>query len=103
MAQPTAVELFGAGTTISGGNLTVPLSGLTDTGLSGTAPIEVYAAIVKKSSDWLVANTDETVMAASTASVFAPSTRNALSKTQFTFALSFYGAYTSPTLDPDDL
>ena len=103
MPQPTAVELFGTGATISGGNLTVPLSGLTTQGLSGTAPIEVLGAILSRSADWFIANTDEAVMATATRDIFSPATRNSIQKTQYNMNFALYGSYTAPTFDPDDL
>jgi hypothetical protein len=103
MPQPTAVQLFGTGATISGGNLTVPLSGLSDTGLSDTDPIGVFAAIVKKAAGWLNTNTDEVVKATVIVTVFAPSTRGDGTYTQFTYALNFFDTYVSPDFNPTNL
>jgi hypothetical protein len=103
VAQPTLIQLFGTGTTISSGNLVVPLSALASVGLSDQDPLGIFGAIIKIGGDWIAANTDESVMASCEKSTFAPITRNNLEKTQYNYNLAFYGSYQAPTFDPDDL
>lgn len=107
MPQPTFAELFGTGSTFNAvdSRIEIPLSALIASGLSATAPtaLEALAAIVKTAHPWLNTNTDEAVMAASTKNTFAPSTRNNELKTQHGYTLDFYGSYTEPTLDPDEV
>jgi hypothetical protein len=107
MAQPTYAELFGTGATFNSGasRIEIPLTGLSASGLNATEPtaLEALASVTKISSAWLSANTDETVMAGCDTTQFAPVQRNGLNKTQFQYALSFYGNYTTPTFDPDEV
>jgi len=113
MTQATYQQLFGTGSALknSGDTLTesgifIPLSGLlSGAALNATSPtaVQAFSAVVEIASDWLSTNTDESVMATSSQSTFAPTTRNGLTKTQFSHNLSFYGSYTAPTFDPDQI
>lgn len=107
MAQPTYENLFGSGAAYNSGTskLEIPLTALATSGLDATDPtaLETLAAIVKNAHSWLSSNTDEEVMATSEINIFAPSTRNDQTKTQYGYTLDFFGNYTAPTFDPDEV
>jgi hypothetical protein len=108
MAQPTAENLFGTGANYNAttDKFEITKAALEAAGITNAAtaaPIEIYAAIVKNAHSWLVSNTDEAVLAASSLSVSAPFFRNGVDKTSFTYQAQFFGAYNAPAFDPDDL
>lgn len=108
MGQPTLSNLFGTNASYnnSTGILTLNLNDLeTDTGItpSTAEPAEIFGAIIYYASNWLLANTDETVNITVSRSVFAPITRNNQEKTQYSINYQLYGSYTEPVFDADDL
>jgi len=105
MAAPTIEELFGLGAfvDVNSGALTIPELALDGQGLPSifnATPVQVLAAIVKRSSDSLIANTDDTINAESTTSVLAPATRNGIDRILFSFILEFYLPYSVPNFLP---
>ncbi|MEH1862048.1 MAG: hypothetical protein V7L21_29510 [Nostoc sp.] len=105
MPQPAIIDLFGTGSAYASGNLSIPLSALNAAGLSNNSPtaLEIFAAIIKTGHTWLNSNTDTTVMATSDLTSVAPITRNSTAKTQFQYAVKFYGPYNAPEFDPDNI
>lgn len=103
MAQPSLSDLFGSGTTITSENLQIPLASLASVGLSNQVPLSILAAIVVRSTDWLLANEDLAVRATSERVVFSPVVRNNVERTQYANTLVFFGNYQAPVFDPDDL
>ncbi|BAY10298.1 hypothetical protein [Calothrix sp. NIES-2098] len=107
MTQPTYANLFGTGATFntSTNKLEIPIAALAESGLDATEPtaLEAFAAITKNGHGWLSTNTDAAVMADGTLNIFAPTTRNGDPKTQFGYTLNFYGSYSTPTFDPDQV
>lgn len=108
MAQPTFTDLFGASATYNVGTDKFEISkaaleaaGITNA--STATALEILGAIAKNAHAWLVANTDEAVMATSTLEISSPFFRNDIEKTSFIFNLQFFGAYAAPTFDPDDV
>lgn len=106
MSQPTITDLFGTGANVDSGNLIVNhdafiAAGITDP--STATPLELLAAIIKIAAPWIEANTDTTVMSSASSYISAPATRNGLNKTQFNYTLAFYGSYTSPTFNPNEV
>lgn len=104
--QPGITDLFGAGATLDGSNnLLIPYTALQAAGGSGNPPtaLEYYGGIVKNAHAWLEANTDASVMATSSLRITAPIQRNSTDRTQFTYSEVFYGDYSSPTFDPDQV
>lgn len=105
MSQPGITDLFGTGATFTGGNLTIPLTALQNAGITGDSPtaLEIYAALVKNAHGWINTNTDASVMATSDLTSTAPITRNGTPRTQFQFAVRFFGSYSAPTFDPNSI
>lgn len=108
MAQPTIQDIFGVDAVLNQGNarLEIPFTELDVEGLGNiddTKAVNILACIVKKAHGWIGSNTDETVNAASTFNASSPASRNNVNKTAFNYNIDFYGAYTEPTFDPDDL
>lgn len=106
MAQPTIVDLFGAGAALNVGNdLTIPYAALQAAGVSGAPPTaaEAYGAIVKNAHTWLAANVDDAVMVDSELRITAPSVRNGVDRTEFVYSNSFFADYAAPTFDPDQV
>jgi len=108
MAQPTIEELFGTGSSFDSvaEQLIIPDNAFVDQGLPSLAlaePAQILAAIVKRSSDALILNTDETINVESTATVLAPATRNGIEKTLFSFIMEFYLPYLNPTFTASDV
>ncbi|WP_375469539.1 hypothetical protein [uncultured Nostoc sp.] len=105
MGQPLTTDLFGAGATFSGSPkvLQIPLTALPALTGANPTPLEIYAAIVATAHTWLNANTDASVLAASDLTNTAPITRNSTQKTQFQYAVKFYGNYAAPTFDPNSI
>jgi len=108
MAQPTINELFGSGSSFDPvlQQLTIPDDAFVNEGLLSLAlaePAQILAALVKRSSDALILNTDETVNVESTATVLAPATRNGIDKTLFSFIMEFYLPYSTPSFDASDV
>lgn len=107
MANPTIEELFGAGasTTVNGDGLFIPAATFTAEGITiATAnSVEAFACVVKKVHSVIEPNTDETILMTSRLNVSTPSLRNNVETTNFDYGFEFFGAYTEPTLDPNDL
>lgn len=108
MAQPTLDQLLGQTVSLdtSAGTLTIGLADLQAVGLDNVDfnnSIPIFAAIVKLASNFLIANLDESVMATCDFTANSPVNRNNIDKTLFTFALGFYGTYTEPLFDPDNI
>jgi hypothetical protein len=65
---------------------------------------EIFAAIVKGAYErFFKTNTDESVQAVIEKSIYAPYTRNQIERTQFAYTCQFFGNYTAPDFDPDEL
>jgi len=108
MAQPTIVELLGAGTVIDIPNqlVSIPAQVFIDNGLidlSTAQPIEIVAVLVKNATSWLTNNNDEAVNADGNLTVNTPAIRNNIEKTLFAFTFEFFGNYTEPIFNPIDL
>lgn len=105
MSQPLITDLFGSTATFSGTPkvLEIPLTSLPALTSANPTPLEIYAAIVATAHTWLNANTDASVLCASDLTNNAPITRNGTPKTQFQYAVKFYGAYSAPTFDPNTI
>ncbi|MEH2119020.1 hypothetical protein [Nostoc sp.] len=105
MTQPLITDLFGAGASFSGSPkvLQIPLTALPALTGANPTPLEIYAAIVATAHPWLNANTDASVLATSDLTNNAPIVRNGTPKTQFQYALRFYGNYAAPTFDPNSI
>lgn len=107
MTLPTIEQLFGVGATYDGLNLSIPASALATRGIDDplTADsLSVFAATIKGAqADYFATNADLTVNADIQYSAQAPAIRNNALKTSFNYNVVFYGAYTTPTFDPDDV
>jgi hypothetical protein len=108
MALPTLQELFGASATLSPtGDLTISADKFTGSGINTPATADaltLFGAIVKSAyADYFSTNTDQSVMANIEYSTQAPGFRNNLQKTQYNFNCQFFGAFSQPTFDPDDI
>lgn len=108
MAQPTITDLFGVGAVYNAttNKLEISQAALQAAGITNAAtatPLEYLGAIAKTAHTWLEPNLDETVNATSRVDISAPFFRNNIQKTSFIYNLQFFGAYTAPTFDPDDL
>lgn len=108
MAQPTFVNLFGVDAVYNNATNKFEISkaSLEAAGITNAAtatPIEILGAIAKTSHAWLVANLDETVNAASRLDYSAPFFRNDIEKSSFNYNLQFFGNFSTPVFDPDEL
>jgi hypothetical protein len=108
MALPTLIELFGATATLSPtGDLTISADKFTSSGVNNPQTADaltLFGAIVKSAyQDYFLANTDQSVMANIEYSTQAPGFRNNLQKTQYNYNCQFFGAFTQPSFDPDDI
>jgi hypothetical protein len=107
MALPTLEQLFGAGATLTNGDLTIPAAALIASGVDNPATADaltLFGAVVKNAhSSYFATNNDASVMADIQYSAQAPAIRNNLFKTAFNFNCQFFGAYNVPTFDPDDV
>ncbi len=103
----TFEQLLGTGANFNAATSTleIPLTALAESGLDGTEPtaLQCLAAIIRNAHNWLSANTDQTVMADSALNPFAPVERNGQNKTQYQYSLNFYGDYSTPVFDPDEV
>lgn len=106
MSQPQITDLFGANSTwnATSKTLEIPLTSLPAlTSNQSPTPLELYAAIVNSAHAWLNTNQDTSVMATSDLTNQAPLTRNGTPKTQYQYAVRFFGSYSAPTFNPNDL
>ena len=103
MTQPAFTDLFGANSSFSGTPkiLNIPLSSLPALTNANPTALEVYAAIVSYAHNWINANSDQSVLSDSTLTINSPITKNSVAKTQFQYAVKFYGVYNAPTFDPN--
>lgn len=103
--QPGITDLFGANSTFSGSPkvLEIPLTSLPALTSANPTPLELYAAIVSFAHTWITANTDQSVLVDSTLTISSPITKNGVPRTQFQYAERFYGTYTAPTFDPNQV
>lgn len=103
MAQPLVTDLFGTGSAYdaTAKKLTIPLTALPALTAANPTPLELYAAIIQYAHNFLNANTDQSVLAASDITIQSPYPRNSINKTQFQYAVRFYGPYAQPTFDPN--
>lgn len=107
MALPTIEELFGDGATLVNGELTIPASAFVARGLANAATADaltLFGATVKGAhADYFASNTDASVMADVQYTSQAPAIRNNQLKTSFNYNVLFYGTYSVPTFNPDDI
>lgn len=105
MTQPAFTDLFGANSTFNSTNKTleIPLTSLTALTNASPTALEVYAALVSFAHSWINANSDQSVLADSMLTINSPITKNSIAKTQFQYAVKFYGSYTVPTFDPNQV
>jgi len=105
MAQPTITDLFGANSTYDTASKTVslPLTSLPALTNANPTPLEIYAALISFAHNWINANSDQSVLADSGLTINSPITKNSVAKTQFQYAVRFYGPYTAPTFDPTQI
>ena len=103
MTQPSITDLFGANSTFSSTThtLSIPMTSLPALTNANPTPLEIYAALVSFAHNWISANSDQSVLADSTLSINSPITKNGIQKTQFQYAVKFYGVYNAPTFDPN--
>ena len=105
MTQPAFTDLFGANSTFNATTKTLemPLTSLPALTNANPTALEVYAALVSFAHNWINANSDQSVLADSTLTINSPITKNSVAKTQFQYAVKFYGPYTAPTFDPNSI
>lgn len=107
MSQPTLDGIFGLSSYYdpSIDALVIPAGALVaeQLVLSTALPIEILAVFIKNTFNQLSTNTDETVNLAISKNISSPSIRNDIEKTVFTFVLDFYGSYSAPTFDVNEL
>ncbi len=105
MAQPLITDLFGTGSTFDAAakKVTIPLTALPALTNASPTPLEIYGAIIAYAHTWLNANTDLSVSAACDLNAQAPLSRNGTLKTQYQYSVRFFGPYTSPNFDPNQI
>ena len=103
MTQPAITDLFGANSSWDATNkkLEIPLTSLPALTSQSPSALELYAAVVSFAHNWINANSDQSVLADSSLTINSPITKNSIAKTQFQYAVKFYGVYNAPTFDPN--
>jgi hypothetical protein len=100
-------QLFGDAADFDNSYFRIPRDRLIEMGLDdpeNSSGEEIFAAIVKGAYErFFKLNTNEAVQAAMDKSIYAPFTRNEIERTQFAYTCQFFGSYTAPDFDPDDL
>ena len=103
MTQPAFTDLFGANSTFNATSKTleIPLTSLPALTNANPTPLEIFAAVLSYAHVWINANSDQTVLSDSVLTINSPITKNGVAKTQFQYAVKFYGVYNAPTFDPN--
>lgn len=100
-------QLFGDAADFDNSYFRIPRDRLIEMGLGdpeNSSGEEIFSTIVKGAYErFFKLNTDESVQAAIEKSNYAPYTRNEVERTQFVYTCQFFGNYTAPDFDPDDL
>jgi hypothetical protein len=102
----TLQQIFGTNAVIANGELTIKLSDLTSSGLSGTKPSSIFASLLKRNKTALGGDviTDSTagVSAASFDTARSFVTRGDQTQIAIPFTFNVYIAAPSEDFDPDD-
>ena len=103
MTQPAITDLFGTNSSWDATNkkLEIPLTSLPALTSQSPSALELYAALVSLAHNWISTNSDASVLSDSSLTINSPITKNSTPKTQFQYAVKFYGLYTAPTFDPN--
>ncbi|AFY75254.1 hypothetical protein Syn7502_03402 [Synechococcus sp. PCC 7502] len=109
MTVPRIIDLFGPNVVLNltDNRLEISLADLQTyaelTTLDDEKGLNIFAAIIRQSQDYLGTRPDEAINAKSEVSVISPTIRNSLQKTEYTFAISFYNPYANLVFDPDNV
>lgn len=105
MPALTIPQVFGTGATVSGGNLTIPLSGLASTGLSNSTPTAselLTAIILQLVSSQTAASQEDITVGVFVGDPFLTIARGGV-QLERQFPVSVFTPFASATLDPDEV